>query len=172
MKKVLFISASLFFVLGATTVNAQLANYTVTAPNLTENTSDAGNRSASVAGVNTTVTENFSKTFPGVVNVMWTKADKTTWGYFKQHDVQVRVSYNEKGKLLYTIRYYNQHQVSQSVKDAVKREGFSMPIVHVTEVKARYNTINFVKMEDSHSIITLCVKANGDVSVYEELNKG
>lgn len=47
-----------------------------------------------------------------------------------------------------------------------------MPIIHVTEIKSRYNTFNLVKMEDKYSIVTLKVSANGDVSVYEELTKG
>lgn len=172
MKRTFLIAASLFLIAGASKVNAQLANYTVTAPNFTENTADADNKSASVAGVSATVTSHFSKNFPGVANVIWTNADKTTWGYFKQHGIQTRVNYNEKGKLVYTIRYYNQDQVSPLVKSAVTREGYTMPIVHVTEIKLRYNTFNLVKMEDRNSIVTLKVSLNGDVSVYEELSKG
>ena len=60
MKKSFFIAASLLLAVGASKVNAQLANYTVTAPNLTENRTDADSRSASVAGVSSTVTDNFS----------------------------------------------------------------------------------------------------------------
>jgi hypothetical protein len=172
MKRTFFIAASLFLAAGASKVNAQLTNYSVTTPNLTENRTDADNKRASVAGVSTVVTENFSKTFPGVANVVWTKADKTTWGYFKQHGIPVRVSYNEKGKLLYTITYYNASQVSPLVENAIIREGYTMPIVQVTEIKARYNTFNLVRMEDKYSIVTLKVTPNGDVSVYEEFNKG
>jgi len=172
MKRSFFLAASFILVAGASTVNAQLANYTVTAPNLTENATDANNKSASVAGVNTAVTESFSKNFPGVSNVTMSKADKTTWGYFKQDDIPVRVSYNEKGKLLYTIRYYNGSQVLPSVQNALTREGFTLPITHVTEIKTRYSTFNLVKMEDKNSIITVRVSPNAEVSVVEELNKG
>jgi hypothetical protein len=171
MKKTFFIAASLILVAGASKVNAQLANYTVTAPNLTENTAEA-NKTTSAAAVNATVTDHFAKKFPGVSNVVWTKAENTTWGYFKQHDVAVRVSYNEKGKLLYTIRYYNASQVLPSVQSTVTREGYTMPIVQVTEINTPYNTFNLVKMEDKYSIVTLRVTPNGDVSVYEELTKG
>ena len=172
MKRTFFLAASLTLTVGASKLNAQLANYTVTAPNLTENTTDADNRNATVAGVNSTVTQNFSKRFSGVSNVTWTKADNTTWGYFNQHGIPVRVCYNEKGKLLYTIRYFNASQVSSYVRAAVSREGYTMPIVHVTEIKSRYNTFSLVKMEDKSTILSVKVSANGDVSVYEELNKG
>jgi hypothetical protein len=172
MKRTFFISASFILVMGASKVNAQLANYTVTAPNLTENATVADNKSTAVAGVSTTISENFSKNFPGVSNVVWTKADKTTWGYFKEQGVPVRASYNEKGKLLYTIRYYNQSQVSPDLQRTIVKEGYSMPIVHVTEIKSRYNTTSLVKLEDNFSIVTLKVGANGDVTVYEELTKG
>jgi len=47
-----------------------------------------------------------------------------------------------------------------------------MPIVHVTEIKSCYNTFSLVKMEDKSTILSVKVSANGDVSVYEELNKG
>ena len=172
MKKTLIIAASLFLAAGASKVNAQLANYTVTAPNLTENRTNADNKSASVAGVSSNVTDNFSKTFPGVANVIWSKADNATWGYFKQQSVPVRVCYNGKGKLLYTISYLSGSQVSSGIKKMVTNEGYSMPIVHVTEIKSRYNTVNLVMMEDESSIVTLKVLANGDVSLYEEVKKG
>jgi hypothetical protein len=172
MKKTFFITASLILAVGASKVNAQLANYTVAAPNLTENRTDADNRNAGVAGVSSTDTDNFSKTFPGVANVIWSKADNATWGYFKRQSIPVRVCYNEKGKLLYTISYLNGTQVSPRIKSTVAREGYSMPIVHVTEIKSRYNTINLVQMEDESSIVTLKVASNGDVSVYEEFKKG
>jgi hypothetical protein len=137
-----------------------------------ETSTDADNRSAKVAGVSSTVTDNFSKTFPGIANVIWSKADNATWGYFKQQSIPVRVCYNEKGKLLYTISNLSGSQVSPRIKNMVTREGYSMPIVHVTEIKSRYNTVNLVQMEDESSIVTLKVASNGDVSVYEELKKG
>jgi hypothetical protein len=172
MKKTFFIAASFILAMGASKVNAQLANYTVTAPNLTENRTDADIRSTGVAGVSSTVTENFSKTFPGVADVIWSKADDATWGYFKKQSIPVRVCYNAKGKLLYTISYLNGTQVSPHVKNMVAREGYSMPIVNVIEIKSRYNTVNLVQMEDESSIVTLKVASNGDVSVYKELKKG
>jgi hypothetical protein len=171
MKRTFFLAASFILVAGASKVNAQLANYTVTAPNLTENSTIADSKSASVAGVSTTVTDHFSKNFPGVSNVIWTKSENTTWGYFKQHDIPVRVSYNQKGRLLYTIRYYEKSQVSPLVASAVTSEGFTMPIVRVTEIKSRYTTTNLVTMEDESSIVTVKVGAGGDISVYEEFNK-
>jgi hypothetical protein len=171
MKRTFFLAASFMLVAGASKLNAQLANYTVTAPNLTESSTIADSKSASLAGVSTTIADHFSKNFPGVSNVIWTKAENTTWGYFKQHDIPVRVSYNQKGRLLYTIRYYNKSQVSPLIESAVSREGFTMPIVHVTEIKSRYTTTNLVTMEDQFSIVTVKVSASGDISVYEELNK-
>jgi hypothetical protein len=172
MKRTFIIATAMILTAGATKVNAQLANYTVTTPNLTENSSTADNKSAGVAGVNTMVTESFSKTFPGVANVIWSKSEKTTWGYFKQQGVPVRVSYNQKGRLMYTIKYYGQSQVSEFIQNTLVREGYSMPVVQVTEIKSRYNTINLVRMEDQHSIVTVKIGIAGDVTVYEEFNKG
>lgn len=172
MKRTFIIAATMILAAGASKVNAQLANYTVTTPNLTENSSTADNKTTGVAGVNTMVTESFSKAFPGVANVIWSKSENTTWGYFKQQGVPVRVSYNQKGRLLYTIKYFGQSQVSEFIQNSLVREGYKMAVVQVTEIKSRYNTFNLVKMEDKNSIVTVKIDAAGDVSVYEEFNKG
>jgi hypothetical protein len=171
MKKTFVLAVSFILATGTSAVNAQLSNYTVTAPNLTENTTVQNNNNAT-PGVGSTVTENFSKAFPGVANVIWTKTDEATWAYFRQNGMPVRISYNEEGKLLYTIRYYTKSQVSTILKNTIEKEGYTLPIVNVTEIKSRYNTFNIVVMEDKFSILKLKVGANGDVSVCEELKKG
>ena len=172
MKRTFFLAASFVLSIGALSVNAQTASYSFSTPNLTANKSgDDNTKGLTVAGVNTTVTENFAKNFPGVANVTWTQANKTTWGYFKQHGVPVRVSYNQKGKLVYTIRYYNEEQVSPIVKEKLNSEGFTMKIVLVTEIKSRYSTTQVVKMENEKSIITLTINQAGVINVAEEFNK-
>lgn len=173
MKRTFFLAASFVLSISASKVNAQLASYSVPTPQLTANAYEEGStKHESLAGVNTMVSENFSKKFPGVGNVIWTKVDRTTFGYFKQQGVPVRVSYNNKGKLLYTIRYYNDAQVSPIIRDAVTREGYVMPIVHVTEIKSRYATTHLVIMEDENSIVTVTVGPGGNVTPYQELSKG
>jgi hypothetical protein len=172
MKRTFFLAASFMLSMGALSVNAQTASYSFTSPNLSANkTVEDNTRGSAVAGVNTAVTDNFAKKFPGVSNVIWSQANKTTWGYFKQHGVPVRVSYNQNGKLMYTIRYYNEDQVSPIIKQKLNSEGFTMKIVNVTEVKSRYSTTQVVKMENDKSIITLTINQAGEVYVAEEFNK-
>lgn len=83
MKKTFLIAASLLLAAGVSKVNAQLANYTVTATNLTEDKSNVDNNRASVAGVNTTVTEHFSKNFRGVVKCYLDKGRQNNMGLFQ-----------------------------------------------------------------------------------------
>ena len=106
-----------------------------------------------------------------MTNVTWTQVNKTTWGYFKQHGVPVRVSYNQKGKLMYTIRYYNAEQVSPIVKEKLNNKGFTMKIVLLTEIKSRYSTTQVVKMENDQTIITLTINQAGEINAAEEFNK-
>lgn len=172
MKKTLFLAASFVLSICALSVNAQTASYSFSTPNLTANKSGDDNvKGLTVAGVNTAVTDNFTKKFPGVTNVTWTQVNKTTWGYFKQHGVPVRVSYNQKGKLMYTIRYYNAEQVSPIVKEKLNNKGFTMKIVLLTEIKSRYSTTQVVKMENDQSIITLTINQAGEINAAEEFNK-
>lgn len=124
------------------------------------------------ATVSTTVMENFSRNFPGATKVIWSTFDKRISGYFQQNGVPVRVIYNKKGKLVYTIRYYNATQVPSKVADAAIAAGYQMPVINVTEIKTRFSVCHLVQMEDKNSITTLLIGDNNEPTVYEEIKKG
>jgi hypothetical protein len=175
MKRLMFkvLAATFIFSIGVVSANAQMASYTASATNMASlYLGEENSTNENTTTVNSDVMKEFSKNFPGVNNVIWSMANNQTFGYFEQNGVPVRVTYSKKGKLEYTIKYFDRTNAPSKVTNKVVAAGYSLPVVLVTEIKTRHSVCHLVKMEDEKSIITVLVGSNTDPSVYEEITKG
>jgi hypothetical protein len=112
----------------------------------------------------------FKKRFQNAFDVFWSTRENYTFAYFKDNGKAVRVTY-KNDKLQYTIRSFYGDQVPVRISDLMKRNGYDMTITNVIEVKGRYTTTQFVKMEDAKSYTTVRVQPDGEMSVYETYSK-
>ena len=173
MKKAItfLFSVSCILALTSTQLNAQDNAYAVSVTSVNIPGSVSGTSATAPNGVSTKVYADFSKRFSNTSEEIWTTKDNITFGYFKENGVPVRVVYGKNDKMKYSIRYYTGTQVPASFTKLVKENGYEMTITNVTEVKRRFSTSSFVKMEDETSFTTIQVHPNGEISVYENYLK-
>lgn len=173
MKKAItfLFSVSCILALTNTDLNAQVNAYAVSVSSVNTSTSGIGTKVNAPYGVSTKVYTDFSKRFSNTSEENWTTKGNLTFGYFKENGVPVRVIYGKNDKLKYAIRYYSGTQVPASFTNLVKENGYDMTVTNVTEVKRRFSTSSFVRMEDETSFTTIQVHPNGEISVFENYLK-
>jgi hypothetical protein len=172
MKKVFSIlfGGSLLFM--AASVSAQENSFAAngSVSNFSYSGSKAGTKSLDLVDVNASALADFSSKYKDAEEVKWSAGNKTLSVYFKQNDVPMRSTYTENGKLEYTICYYVGSHVPEKIKNLIKRNRYDMEIMQVTEIQRRHQTIDLVRLEDAHTILTLRVEGNS-VEPYETLTK-
>lgn len=163
------ISACVLFAASATDANAQQsavpANYVVTGSTI-RNTGSAVDANL----VNSNAVRTFNNKYKGAQDVLWSVSGQTTSVDFRENDVKMRATFNEKGALEYTIRYFFGSQIPASVRSMMKRDQYFMNITQVIEVRRNNQTTQFVKMENEISYVTVRVQ-NGETETFEEITK-
>jgi hypothetical protein len=172
MKKAISVlfTVSTLFVCAAGAV-AQENAYAVSASDVSFSGPMTGRKITAPYGVSSKVLSDFTKRFSNAADVSWTTKDNYTFAYFKEEEVQVRLTYNKSGNLMYTVRYFNAENIPAKYTELMNNNGYNMHVFHVTEIKSRYATTSIVKMEDETSYLSIKVDANGEFSVYESFQK-
>lgn len=169
MKKVVvgFLSLSLFTLsaINATAQESTFASY--------QNSTSGRNNAVAVderSAVNAEVLKSFESKFKNVSEVNWSVTQKTTSVSFVKNGTSMKCTYDEKGRLEYSLAYYKGAKVPARLINEVRRSGYTMQITQVIEVVRRNTTTNFVKMEDDYSYVTLKIQ-DGDIEVHENFRK-
>lgn len=174
MKKVItfLFSMSCIVALTTTTVNAQDNLYAFASSTFNASSGPGNELGTGGSGkTGTTAYSDFAKRFTNTSDVKWTGNDKYTFVYFKENDVRVRAVYTNKGKMLYTIRHFNGQQVPEALKSTMLKNGYGMQVNSAVEIKSRYATTSFVKLESKTSFSTVQILANGEVVEVEHFQK-
>lgn len=169
MKKavVSFLSLSVltFSAITATAQESTFASY--------QNSTSSHSNSIAVddrSSVNSEVLKSFETRYKNVSEVNWSVNQKTTSVSFVKDGTSMRCTYDQKGRLEYTLAYYKTGKLPTHIIREVRRSGYTMPITQVIEVVRRNTTTNIVKMEDNYRYVTLKLQ-DGDLEVHEDFRK-
>lgn len=122
--------------------------------------------------VNEKVLRSFTTIFPAVENTKWYEYPDHYEAYFDAGDVKCRVKFDTDGKILSTIRYYSEKQVSPFLKAKLMQKYPGKAIFGVTEVNNDNElTYNFV-LEDSNCWTHVRSDAMGQMETTEKFKKG
>jgi hypothetical protein len=114
----------------------------------------------------------FNETFIDVKNVRWTEVDNIYFAYFLQGDVQVRASYDEKGNLLTTIRYYYEKQLVPAILSKLKKEYAGTTIFLVREISSEEGIIYFITLRNENYWYTVKSDTFGNLEQTEKFERG
>lgn len=112
--------------------------------------------------VNEKVLKAFNETFIAAQDVSWQEFEAYYQANFRQDDIQVRVQYDDNGKLLRTTRYYTEKQLMPNIVSKLKSKYAGAVISGVTESTSS-DEINFVinlKDEENWYIVKSDVYGN------------
>lgn len=89
---------------------------------------------------------------------------------FRKDGVVHLVDYNKKGKLMSTIRIYNETVLPKNIRKIVKSTFYDFDIVSVAELSLSNNLVYFIKIQDETSLKTVRVIDN-DMEVIEDFHR-
>jgi hypothetical protein len=113
----------------------------------------------------------FGKMFPRISEENWFKNKDGYIVSFVQDLVRNQVQFNPKGAFQYTIRYYEEKDMSAELSRAIKRRFPDYRINVITEIMNGEKTLYLVKIENHLSVKTVSV-VDGKMEITEDLVNG
>jgi len=176
MKKIIINSAlSLIILASATVTNAQDIAGGVFSSRKTVRVVDPATRESSsiipLNEVNSLAARDFHKKYANAENVTWVQGKNGTSVYFTFEGIKMRSTYDKAGRREYTIKYFDETTMPAGLRHLVKSTYYDYSIDHVSEIERNQEISYLVKMQNAMEILTVKV-VNGEIAVYEKLNKG
>ena len=120
---------------------------------------------------NQKVLDAFNKTFSNVKEVAWTENDHSFEVRFKQNEILSKVTYDQEGTILKTLRYYYEQDLPLLILSEVKTKFANKKIFGVTEESSEKGTYYYIVLEDEKHWINITVNSLGNIKVEKKLNK-
>ena len=128
-----------------------------------------------VAFANTPVNEKvlkvFKMVFPQIENAKWYEYETYYEVYFDREDVKCRIKYDLDGKVLSTLRHYEEKTLSPFLKAKLSQKFAGKKIFGVTEVNSENELTYNIVLEDDKNWIHVQSDATGQMSVTEKFKK-
>ncbi|HEY0042147.1 MAG TPA: hypothetical protein VGB71_15860 [Flavisolibacter sp.] len=121
--------------------------------------------------VNDKVLKIFSKMFPAVENAKWYDYDNYYEAYFDKDDIKCRVRFDIDGKIISTIRYYGEKNVSPFLKAKLANRYPGKTIFGVTEVNSDFELNYHFVLEDDKSWMHVKSDGTGAMEVTDKFKK-
>ncbi len=107
---------------------------------------------------NSNAVKTFKSLFGDVPSVIWTKIDrKHDRAYFVNDGITVRAGFNQKGKLMYTFRYYTEEHLPKDILLRIMQSYPCRNIFGIVEVNVAGKTAYLVDLEDKRSWLKIKV---------------
>ena len=127
--------------------------------------------SSFAAHVNDEVLKMFSNSYPDAKSISWTEQTGSYLVYFKKKDISYRVLYDEKGNVVYSIKYYGVDNLSPVILNRVKKEYPAFTVNSVVE-KSTENQVEYhIIVEDAKKLVSLKADPLGNFEVENTLHK-
>lgn len=117
------------------------------------------------------VLDAFHKAFPNVKEVAWTEIDHSFEVRFKQNEILSKVTYDQEGTILKTLRYYYEQDLPLLVLSKVKTKFANKKIFGVTEESSETGTYYHIVLEDEKHWINITANSLGGIKVDKKLDK-
>ncbi len=113
----------------------------------------------------------FTETFKNAREVVWYEHPNSYEVKFKQNEIVSRVSYDNEGNIVRSIRYYYEDNLPLYIREKLKKDFRNKKIFGITEL-ANANEINyFIVLEDDKNWFQVHSGSNGEISLLKKFNK-
>ncbi len=132
--------------------------------------------SATASPVEPVISEKAQATFVSIfkdaTDVTWSETGNKEEAYFTAKEVKTRATFDAKGNLVQTIRYYKEDKLSPVVLAGVTATFPGQEIHGVTEVSNK-NGINYrIVLKDNKYYTYINANSAGDTEVVSKYNRG
>lgn len=114
----------------------------------------------------------FVSIFKSAVNVTWSKAPNSAEAFFTVNGVKTRATFDVKGNLIQTVRYYKEDKLAPVVLAGVTAAFPGKEIHGVTEVTNK-NGVNYrIVLKDNNNYTHINANSAGDTEVVSTYKRG
>jgi len=121
--------------------------------------------------VNEKVLKVFKGVFPTVENAKWYEYETYYEVYFDKDDIKCRIKYDLDGKVISTLRHYEEKSLSPFLKAKVAQRFPGKRIFGITEINSENEMIYDIVLEDDKNWMHVQADAIGQMSVTEKFKK-
>ncbi len=133
-----------------------------------ENTKD--HKSLRLNELNITAVRDFNRNYGKASDVKWVQTGHGTSVYFTFGGINMRSSYNSKGRKEYTLKNYGESALTPQLRHLVKSNFYDYAIDHITEVERNNHTYYLVKMSNNKEYVTVHI-SDGEITIFEKMHR-
>jgi hypothetical protein len=113
----------------------------------------------------------FKQTFTSARDVTWHEYENYAQANFRLDEVQIRAQYDENGKLLRTIRYYQEKQLLPNVVAKLKQRYSGKEINGVTETSSDEEVSFIINLKDDKNWYIVKSDVYGNLQQIEKYKR-
>lgn len=113
----------------------------------------------------------FNLAFPDAQYIRWTESEEYHIVSFTRNDTQCRIWYDQKGTLVYSLRYCREDELPLHVLTAVKKKYHDKHIEGVTEITNQQGTAYELALSDEKKWYVISVTDRGNISTKNSFRK-
>jgi hypothetical protein len=121
--------------------------------------------------VNEKVLKAFKETFIAAEDVSWQEFDDYYQANFRQDDIQVRVQYDDNGKLLRTTRYYTEKQLMPNILSKLKSKYAGAVITGITETTSSDEITFVINLKDEENWYIVKSDVYGNLQLNQKFKR-
>lgn len=114
----------------------------------------------------------FESQHPEAQAVSWYQVGDLTEVYFKQDDMTCRITYDRRGGIVHTLRYYGAQHLPPFIQARVARRYADKQVFGVTEIMSAEGILYEVILEDSRQWLNVQLDAAGHIVKVVKSRKG
>jgi len=116
--------------------------------------------------------KNFNKDYPGAEAVSWKEVNSSYTVFFTRQEISYRVTYDPRGNITESIRYYNGNNLPPILQSKVKKAYPAYAIAGVTELATETGINYYIVLEGEKKLINLKSDPSWYLTVESKYNKG
>lgn len=120
--------------------------------------------------VNKRVSAYFGKNFKNAENISWEEADENLIATFKRGGITTKSLFNKNGRLVYTIDFFPEEMLPNSVEKMAKRNYRKYVIISSSKISEANRQIWVIKLESKKDFATVRIE-DGEMEEVENFQK-
>ncbi len=119
-----------------------------------------------------TVLKNFNETFPEAQNIKWYNGTNYYEVSFIDKTIPERVYYDQDGKVIRTIRYYDETKLNPFISQKIKEKFRNKSIKSITELQEDDGILYQVILQDNKHLYVVNCNSSGEMYLQHKYIKG
>lgn len=113
----------------------------------------------------------FQAVFPDVQNARWYENESHYEVYFEKQDMKCRIRYDLDGKVMSTIRYFEEKDLAPFLRLKITQKYPGKKIFGITEMNSENELTYHVVLEDKENWYNISADAMGQLSLTDKFKK-